>query len=231
MELSDSIVRNSYIYRFVNLNCCVNLNKFASVQLSGSSCAAGSLTRSKRRNRRRELPPSMETPPDGYRRNVGICLVNPSKKVINFAICFIWIWFFAFQLNLWLGFMVLGVNLVDIYCFQDKHSVHVADASGSSYFQCWNLNSILFWGIWQELMRIGFSRYFSMWILNLIYGKSWISIILLKELLVEWCWIDGVEHLILSFTCELFMKWFRADKTLDVWLRRQICGFLAEVWV
>jgi hypothetical protein len=166
MELSDSIVRNSYIYRFVSLNCCVNLNKFASVPLSGSSCAAVSLTRSKRRSRRRELPPSMETPPDGYRRNVGICLVNPSKKVINFAICFIWIWFFAFQLNLWLGFMVLGVNLVDIYCFQDKHSVHVADASGSSYFQCWNLNSILFWGIWQELMRIGFGRYFSMWILN-----------------------------------------------------------------
>jgi hypothetical protein len=166
MELSDSIVRNSYIYRFVSLNCCVNLNKFASVPLSGSSCAAVSLTRSKRRSRRRELPPSMETPPDGYRRNVGICLVNPSKKVINFAICFIWIWFFAFQLNLWLGFMVLGVNLVDIYCFQDKHSVHVADASGSSYFQWWNSNSILFWGIWQELMRIGFSRYFSMWILN-----------------------------------------------------------------
>jgi len=166
MELSDSIVRNSYIYRFVSLNCCVNLNKFASVPVSGSSCAAVSLTRSKRRSRRRELPPSMETPPDGYRRNVGICLVNPSKKVINFAICFIWIWFFAFQLNLWLGFMVLGVNLVDIYCFQDKHSVHVADASGSSYFQCWNLNSILFWGLWQELMRIGFGRYFSMWILN-----------------------------------------------------------------
>ncbi|XP_061954536.1 nudix hydrolase 27, chloroplastic-like isoform X2 [Populus nigra] len=80
MELSDSIVRNSYIYRFVSLNCCVNLNKFASVPLSGSSCAAVSLTRSKRRSRRRELPPSMETPPDGYRRNVGICLVNPSKK-------------------------------------------------------------------------------------------------------------------------------------------------------
>ncbi|XP_011042603.1 PREDICTED: nudix hydrolase 26, chloroplastic-like [Populus euphratica] len=83
MELSDSIVRNSYIYRFVSLNCCVNLNKFASVPLSGSSCAAVSLTRSKRRSRRRELPPSMETPPDGYRRNVGICLVNPSKKIFT----------------------------------------------------------------------------------------------------------------------------------------------------
>ncbi|KAM7486411.1 hypothetical protein LguiA_002420 [Lonicera macranthoides] len=26
-------------------------------------------------------PSSMETPPEGYRRNVGICLMNPSKKI------------------------------------------------------------------------------------------------------------------------------------------------------
>ena len=103
MELSDSIVRNSYIYRFVSLNCCVNLNKFPSVPLSGSSCAAVSLTRSKRRSRRRELPPSMETPPDGYRRNVGICLVNPSKKVINFAL---------FHLNLIFCFSIKFVTRV-----------------------------------------------------------------------------------------------------------------------
>ncbi|KAF9664877.1 hypothetical protein SADUNF_Sadunf16G0063700 [Salix dunnii] len=58
------------------------MNKFASVALSGSSCAgAVSLTRSKRRSRRRESPPPMETPPDGHRRNAGICLVNPSKKL------------------------------------------------------------------------------------------------------------------------------------------------------
>ncbi|KAJ6923991.1 nudix hydrolase 26 [Populus alba x Populus x berolinensis] len=72
-----------YIYRFVTPNCPINLNKFASVPLSGSSCAALSLTRSRRRSRRRELPPSMETPPDGYRRNVGICLVNSSKKIFT----------------------------------------------------------------------------------------------------------------------------------------------------
>ncbi|XP_006381951.2 nudix hydrolase 26, chloroplastic isoform X3 [Populus trichocarpa] len=80
MESCHSIVRSYYIYRFVTPNCPINLNKFASVPLSGSSCAALSLTRSRRRSRRRELPPSMETPPDGYRRNVGICLVNSSKK-------------------------------------------------------------------------------------------------------------------------------------------------------
>ncbi|CAK7342017.1 unnamed protein product [Dovyalis caffra] len=80
MESCDSIVRNSYIYRSVTPNCPVNLNKFASVPLSGSSCSALSLTRSRRRSRRRKLPPLMETPPDGYRRNVGICLVNPSRK-------------------------------------------------------------------------------------------------------------------------------------------------------
>ncbi|XP_048231829.1 nudix hydrolase 26, chloroplastic isoform X2 [Ricinus communis] len=26
-------------------------------------------------------PPPMESPPEGYRRNVGICLINPSKKI------------------------------------------------------------------------------------------------------------------------------------------------------
>ncbi|KAG5243902.1 hypothetical protein OIU76_009204 [Salix suchowensis] len=81
MESCDGMVRSYYIYRFVTPNCPVN--KFASVQLSGSSCAALPLTRSRRRSRRRELPPSMETPPDGYRRNVGICLVNPSKKIFT----------------------------------------------------------------------------------------------------------------------------------------------------
>ncbi|KAJ6425648.1 hypothetical protein OIU84_026259 [Salix udensis] len=84
METSDSIVRNSYMCRFVSLNCCVNMNKFASVPLSRSSCAAVSLTRSKRRSGGRETPPpSTETPPDGYRRNVGICLLNPSKKIFT----------------------------------------------------------------------------------------------------------------------------------------------------
>lgn len=28
-----------------------------------------------------ESPPPMESPPEGYRKNVGICLINPSKKV------------------------------------------------------------------------------------------------------------------------------------------------------
>ncbi|KAJ6300280.1 hypothetical protein OIU76_021142 [Salix suchowensis] len=59
------------------------MNKFASVPLSRSSCAAVSLARSKRRSGRRETPPSTETPPDGYRRNVGICLLNPSKKIFT----------------------------------------------------------------------------------------------------------------------------------------------------
>ncbi|KAG5253010.1 nudix hydrolase [Salix suchowensis] len=53
------------------------MNKFASVPLSRSSCAAVSLARSKRRSGGRE------TPPDGYRRNVGICLLNPSKKIFT----------------------------------------------------------------------------------------------------------------------------------------------------
>ncbi|KAJ6749964.1 hypothetical protein OIU85_000575 [Salix viminalis] len=83
METSDSIVRNSYMCRFVSLDCSVNMNKFASVPLSRSSCAAVSLARSKRRSGGRETPPSTETPPDGYRRNVGICLLNPSKKIFT----------------------------------------------------------------------------------------------------------------------------------------------------
>ena len=30
---------------------------------------------------------SMHSPPQGYRRNVGICLINPSKKVYYISLC------------------------------------------------------------------------------------------------------------------------------------------------
>ncbi|CAN0920559.1 Nudix hydrolase 26, chloroplastic [Linum grandiflorum] len=41
------------------------------IQFRASSVAASSLSS------------SMESPPEGYRRNVGICLINPSKKIFS----------------------------------------------------------------------------------------------------------------------------------------------------
>ncbi|XP_021646187.1 nudix hydrolase 27, chloroplastic isoform X1 [Hevea brasiliensis] len=67
---------NPQAYRFSGRNCPPKFGKFASVPL---------LTW---KNKRRKVAASlsltalsMETPPQGYRRNVGICLVNPSKKI------------------------------------------------------------------------------------------------------------------------------------------------------
>ena len=52
--------------------------------------------------------------------------------------------------------MVLGVNLVDIYCFQDKHPGHVADASGSD-------------GYLHEQNRIESSKCWDCWVKESIY--------------------------------------------------------------
>lgn len=50
---------------------------------------------------------SMDTPPQGYRRNVGICLVNPSKKVR----------FFQFLLSILSVLLVLGFLMIVFFCF------------------------------------------------------------------------------------------------------------------
>lgn len=54
---------------------------------------------------------SMEAAPEGYRRNVGICLINPSKKVIynshTHYVCLymdirIWVWTFSLMWCVWM---------------------------------------------------------------------------------------------------------------------------------
>lgn len=70
--------RNSQVYRFASRNYPSKLSKFVEVPLvrfrNKPFLASVSLS----------LPAlSMETPPQGYRRNVGICLVNPSKKIFT----------------------------------------------------------------------------------------------------------------------------------------------------
>jgi hypothetical protein len=55
---------------------------------------------------------SMESAPEGYRRNVGVCLINPSKKVSAFLfgyVCIVFVcWYvYMFVLGLW-DFLFLG---------------------------------------------------------------------------------------------------------------------------
>lgn len=82
---------------------------------------------------------SMENPPQGYRRNVGICLMNPSSKKVfffddgSFNIFFFWLWdkalifvfgfCFRFLLHQDLIYQVLGkclryflLSILDWFC-------------------------------------------------------------------------------------------------------------------
>ena len=69
---SCEFLGNIQVYRFTGRNCPSKIGEFAGVPLvslrnkAWKVCVSSSL---------------METPPQGYRKNVGICLVNPSKKV------------------------------------------------------------------------------------------------------------------------------------------------------
>ncbi|KAJ4705392.1 Nudix hydrolase [Melia azedarach] len=84
---ASGVSGNSLFYRQVGRNCHVNLVKFSSVPLSlrlllprKPLCCCSSNSSSTSSLSFTAL--STETPPDGYRRNVGICLVNSSKKKI-----------------------------------------------------------------------------------------------------------------------------------------------------
>lgn len=72
---------------------------------------------------------SMEAPPEGYRRNVGICLINPSKKVSMLATSnttyLSFVLFFCFYLN------CASLSCADFCCFQDRYSWLLANATGS----------------------------------------------------------------------------------------------------
>lgn len=69
------LVGNSVFYGTERRNCHCQLVKFSGVPLFYP------LLNVPLTNISASL--SNEGPPDGYRKNVGICLVNPSKKVLN----------------------------------------------------------------------------------------------------------------------------------------------------
>ncbi|KDP36122.1 hypothetical protein JCGZ_08766 [Jatropha curcas] len=75
---SCEFLRNPQVYRFSGRNCPSKFGEFAPVPLltlknkPWKVSASLSLTAL-----------SMESPPQGYRRNVGICLVNPSKQIFT----------------------------------------------------------------------------------------------------------------------------------------------------
>ncbi|XVF07542.1 hypothetical protein REPUB_Repub06bG0148000 [Reevesia pubescens] len=77
------LVGNSVFYGYgtERRNCLCHLDKFSGVSLYyrllkiPSTSISASL--------------SIEGPPDGYRKNVGICLVNPSKKIFSASRIFI----------------------------------------------------------------------------------------------------------------------------------------------
>lgn len=131
MESCDIVIKNSYTYRFIRHNYPFNINKFARLPFSGSCCASTlslttTTTRRRRRRKGRELPPLMETPPAGYRRNVGICLFNAYKKVNCITLLCM-----TLLIDLWLAVLILDFSGLDIYCVKDKYTGHVADASGT----------------------------------------------------------------------------------------------------
>jgi hypothetical protein len=74
---------------------------------------------------------SMESAPEGYRRNVGVCLINPSKKVSAFLfgyVCIVFVcWYvYMFVLGLW-DFLFWA----DFCCFKAGYTQFLANAAGT----------------------------------------------------------------------------------------------------
>lgn len=82
---------------------------------------------------------SMDSPPEGYRRNVGICLISPSKKVDFDHLCLSII--SVYVLCRWVSddyFVYVGFVL-DFCCFQAWYTGFLANAPGSDIFRFWIL--------------------------------------------------------------------------------------------
>ena len=70
---------------------------------------------------------TMEAPPEGYRRNVGICLMNNHKKVRSFLILMILVSdSYSLKLN--------NLCCADFRGFEARHSQCLANASGQWFF-------------------------------------------------------------------------------------------------
>lgn len=67
---------------------------------------------------------SMESPPEGYRRNVGVCLINPSKKVYLLLMLFVHVCICMWNL------LLIWFDFADICCFKAWYTWCMANAAG-----------------------------------------------------------------------------------------------------
>lgn len=85
---------------------------------------------------------STETPPDGYRRNVGICLINSSKKVSVISLSEYTLHLFYISELLLIGkilFIHYFFFFVENLCsYENTYTIYMANASG-------RFDSIPFW--------------------------------------------------------------------------------------
>ena len=81
---------------------------------------------------------SMDSPPQGYRRNVGICLINPSKKVyyISLSLCSVH-GFLSVYVELTCKFFFFFWVVVDFFSFKVGYTQCLANAPGNFFFLFW----------------------------------------------------------------------------------------------
>lgn len=79
-------------------------------------------------------PSSMENPPQGYRRNVGICLMNPSsKKVTTLCTTIICIYIYISHSTPKDMIFMLSLSCVDFCCVKTWYPRSLANAPGKLY--------------------------------------------------------------------------------------------------
>ena len=76
---------------------------------------------------------SMDSPPQGYRRNVGICLINPSKKVYYISLCSVH-GFLYVCVELTCKFFFFFWVVVDFFSFKVGYTQCLANAPGNFFF-------------------------------------------------------------------------------------------------
>ena len=69
-----------------------------------------------------------------YRRNVGICLINPSKKIYYIShLSILYMDFYMYVLN-WLSFFFFFLVVADFFCFKVGYTQCLAIATGNFFF-------------------------------------------------------------------------------------------------
>ena len=86
---------------------------------------------------------SMDSPPQGYRRNVGVCLINPYKKVCYIYLFLLYMGFYM-CMCCWIDlhvFLFLFLLVADFCSFKVGYKQCLANAAGSFFFL------VLHWGV------------------------------------------------------------------------------------